>query len=66
MINPHLCTFCIHYLGDEKCKAFPDGIPNDVFCGYIQHTEPVEGDNGIIFEPNEEGKKMFGDDTDLE
>ncbi len=52
------CITCIHHkgykqIGKEKtpvCVAFPDGIPDPIRYGYNQHTEPYDGDNGIVFE----------------
>ncbi len=42
------CATCIHFFpGYGICKAFPDGIPDDIFLGNIDHNEPVEGDHGI-------------------
>ena len=50
-INWNACTYCANYLEDEKCKAFPDGIPNKILAGKNNHLEPVEGDHGILFTP---------------
>ena len=36
-----------------RCKAFPDGIPKDIEENKIKHIDPVEGDNGIIYEPRD-------------
>jgi len=43
-------------LGEEEstevnyCKAFPDGIPDEIAYGDNKHTEPYPGDNGIQYE----------------
>lgn len=42
------CPNCIHYTGGLTCKAFPDGIPDEILEG-MPHTEPYAGDNGITF-----------------
>lgn len=52
---------CKHFLGAKYlgageetevvyCKAFPDGIPDEISYGTNLHTEPYPGDNGIQFE----------------
>jgi hypothetical protein len=52
-ISP-VCTFCAHF--DETdvlarlCKAFPNGIPLDIWVGQQNHDDPYPGDNGIRFE----------------
>lgn len=57
------CLICKHYLGDkvikEKkyvegihilyCKAFPDGIPDEIANGNNNHKLPFPGDHGIQF-----------------
>lgn len=58
-----LCYDCRHLhevtdeqiFGDEKqtCEAFPYGIPDEIFHGGVEHTDPYKGDNGIQYEPNE-------------
>ncbi len=51
MINVQ-CTNCKNYMGLRFCKAFDDfQIPEEIRVGNNDHTEPVEGDNGITFEP---------------
>lgn len=47
-----VCTFCIHMIDDIKrtCKAFPNGIPREIWMGENNHTTPYLGDNGIRFE----------------
>lgn len=52
-----VCIDCKHYInekGEPKCAAFPEGIPEDIWMGEVDHSEPYEGDNGIQFEPIEE------------
>ena len=49
-INDVACRNCIHRQG-INCAAFPEGIPYRFFSGVEAHDEPVEGDNGIQFEP---------------
>jgi hypothetical protein len=52
---------CKHFVGvkqdDERevlervvCKAFPDGIPDEIAYGENLHLTPYPGDNGIRFE----------------
>ncbi len=50
------CLDCKNYKGkdaDDKhfCKAFPEGIPEEIFWNKTEHNESIEGDNGITFEP---------------
>lgn len=46
------CFHCKHLATSEKreCKAFPDGIPIEIWNGNNDHTKPYKGDNGIMFE----------------
>ena len=39
------------------CAAFPRGIPESIYLSQIKHTSPVDGDNGIVFEPIEDAAK---------
>lgn len=32
------------------CKAFPKGIPDEIFFENVMHDKPYLGDNGIKFE----------------
>ena len=60
--NQRMCRFFTGVKGDDEedqrvvCEAFPDGIPDDIAYGDNLHTEPVDGDNGIQFEKEEDGK----------
>jgi hypothetical protein len=53
--DPPVCLRCRHF--DEnsgmpyKCRAFPAGIPDEIFIRGNPHTKPFPGDNGIRFEP---------------
>ena len=49
------CPDCKNYIGKNKdglhyCKAFQDGIPDDIFFGKKLHIENIEGDHGILYE----------------
>lgn len=50
-----VCSFCAHFnlnsaLEKKRtCKAFPEGIPDEIFLGRNNHREPFKGDNGIQF-----------------
>jgi len=50
-----VCSMCKHWFQKPggKCKAFPDGIPMEIWEGRNKHTEPYEGDHGIRFERRE-------------
>lgn len=51
------CVTCLFYRGLGECEAFPGGIPQEIFTGERDHTEPIEGDNGIQWKPLNEGAK---------
>ena len=42
---------------EQKCKAFPKRIPEDILVGRNDHSKPFPGDNGIRFEPIKVQKK---------
>lgn len=45
------CLLCAHYrMGTGSCDAFPDGIPEEIFTGLVDHAKPYPGDHGIQFE----------------
>jgi hypothetical protein len=51
-----ICLICQNITNKKKrlCKAFPDGIPLEIYKGEFLHTKYYEGDNGIKFKPIKE------------
>jgi hypothetical protein len=49
-----ICMNCKHYNRNDKnkmsCKAYPNGIPEDIIFSVVDHHKPFAGDNGIQFE----------------
>jgi len=47
-----VCTHCIHKISfwPRTCKAFSTRIPDEIWLGENDHTQPYEGDQGIQFE----------------
>ena len=50
-IREPVCYRCANYIIWPYCLAFPDGIPQDIRDGLNDHSEPIEGDHGLQFEP---------------
>jgi hypothetical protein len=45
------CDYCTRLARfGFQCKAFPQGIPEDILKGRHDHRKPYSGDNGIQFE----------------
>jgi hypothetical protein len=57
--NPPRCIVCKNYILGVICKAYPDGIPQNIFNGAIIHDHSINGDHGFIFEPTEKAKEFF-------
>lgn len=63
------CYFCRHWIspldrGDAEaraaeptqiCKAFPNGIPEEIWWNRADHRNPFAGDGGIQWAPDGEG-----------
>ena len=48
-----ICSLCARLIDSMKrtCDAFPKGIPSEIWDGKNNHTSPVKGDDGVLFEP---------------
>jgi len=42
------CTFCKWYKG-VGCKAYPKGIPDEIYFNKVDHRSPYKNDNDIQF-----------------
>ncbi len=47
---PRLCEICEHYREEQRCDAFPYGIPDEIFYFGFDHRKEYPQDNGIRFE----------------
>lgn len=48
-----VCSYCRHFDGEagrRTCRAYPKGIPLEIWLGLHKHTTPFPGDHGIMFE----------------
>ena len=49
------CLDCKNYFFNIKnknsCKAFPNGISNDIFFNKIIHNKKIKNDHGFRFKP---------------
>lgn len=56
-----ICVRCQHFRVPPlktkplTCRAFPDGIPEDIVLTFTSHVNPIDGDNGFQF------KELTGD-----
>lgn len=62
-LMPNLCSACANLMREtpadedlKRCRAFPEGIPPDIWDGVTSHWDPFEdgSDSDISFEPSEE------------
>lgn len=44
------CPTCSRYRGLLACDAFPDGIPQEILSGLVDHADPYPGDQGLRYQ----------------
>lgn len=44
-----ICHVCVNRTSLFRCRAFPNGIPQEILRGDVMHTSPYPGDGGILF-----------------
>ncbi|MEK8021365.1 MAG: hypothetical protein VSS75_031200 [Candidatus Parabeggiatoa sp.] len=47
---PPFCLWCKHFQDDQKCKAYPKLIPQEIWENQHDHLQPYKGDQDIRFE----------------
>lgn len=49
-----MCLYCKHLIepleGRDVCRAFPEGIPDEIYLEHYDHRKAFPGDKGIRFE----------------
>ena len=43
------CAVCKHIIEALRCRAFPEGVPEDILNGKFDHTQPHRGDHGLRY-----------------
>lgn len=52
-----ICIDCKYLLKGLICRAFPNGIPDEIISGENDHSKPLpEQKNDVVFEPKYEVK----------
>lgn len=44
------CLGCRHRAAGLTCEAFPQGIPESILTGLVDHSKRYKGDRGIYFD----------------
>lgn len=56
MAQSYQCISCIHFNIGWSCKAFPEGIPEEIYSGQFDHSKPYkkdgQDDNGVRYTPD--------------
>jgi hypothetical protein len=54
LIKPNQCENCTHYKMSDgyrvSCRAYPEGIPIELFIGAVSHDLPYPGDSGYRYQ----------------
>jgi hypothetical protein len=45
------CVSCARKARGPICEAYPDGIPEEILNGKVDHKTPFPGDNGLVYLP---------------
>lgn len=53
------CVLCQHFIASDRehnrCKAYPDAIPDAILINEKDHRVPRPGDHGIQWAPRQSG-----------
>ena len=60
------CHNCSRFRGQDRCDAFPDGIPWAILFWKHDHRTSYPGDNGIRFSPIPPDRRGVGGAPRLE
>jgi hypothetical protein len=67
MLKSSACLYCKNFVNDKKftCKAFPKGIPREIYFNELINPHPSEMKNQtgkFIFEPNDYFFKLYSEE----
>lgn len=59
-----ICYKCSRkFVGQLACQAYPDGIPDDIIDGEVEHTRPLPYDGGLQYAEGLPRLRKYGDDV---
>lgn len=44
------CATCKRWTEAMRCEAFSEGIPDAIWTGRHDHTQPFSGDGGLLYD----------------
>ena len=57
---PSICWACTRWRGERQtCEAYPDGVPEDILGGVVDHAAPRGDEQGGVVFDLAEGSAAF-------